>query len=204
MRPLEVVGIDPALSVTGVASAGTVTTIRPRRSDVAYERHWRVATEVLTFALHSRAHLAVVEDYAPHGIGINSTLVAGEVGGLVRTLLTVRAVPFALVRPNTLKLYATGKGNADKAAMVDAATARLGERFPREAKVDDLADALWLRDLGAWLYRLPSVGPHPDGAARLDLEVFARWPTPAQLREAELERVEVGRASIESLTTRTV
>lgn len=199
---LRIVGVDPALSVTGVASPNVVTTIRPHRHDLAYWRHWRVATSVLSFALDSGAHLAVVEDYAPHGIGINSTLVAGEVGGLIRTLLTVRRVPIALVRPNTLKLYATGNGRADKAAMVDAARERLGESFPRESKVDDLADALWLADLGRWLYRLPAVGPVDEG--RLDLGVFASWPTPAELREAELERVELGRASIESFARTTI
>lgn len=203
MTPLRIVGVDPGLSCAGVARLedALAVPIRPRRSDVAYERHWRVATEVLSFALSSGADLAVLEDYAPHAKGINSTLVAGEVGGLIRTLFTVRHVPFVVVRPNVLKLYATGRGNADKDAMVDAARARL-EVDLSGRKVDDLADAYWLADLGRWLYRLPATGPaKPD---RIDPGAFASWPMPDDLRAQRIERAAIGRATLDTLPARTV
>lgn len=200
--PLNIVGVDLGLKVTGLAlDAGTIG-LKPRRTDNGYERHWRIATELVALILDTGAHLAVVEDYAPNSRGINATLAAGELGGLVRSLFTVRAIPYALVRPNTLKLYATGKGNADKPAMVDAAAQRLNIELTG-TKVDDLADALWLADLGRWLYRRPAQGPHPDGAARLDLSLFASWPTPAELRSAEVERRYRGRATLDTLPYRT-
>jgi Holliday junction resolvasome RuvABC endonuclease subunit len=68
----------------------------------------------------------------------------GELGGVVRVALWEAGVQYVEVPPTTLKMYATGKGNATKTAMVVAARERLGM-----SELDDnVADALWLHALG--------------------------------------------------------
>jgi hypothetical protein len=66
------------------------------------------------------------------------------VQGTVRTELMDQGVPYALVPVKTLKKFATGNGNADKAAMMLAARRRAALIF----KDDNQCDAFWAREAG--------------------------------------------------------
>jgi Holliday junction resolvasome RuvABC endonuclease subunit len=70
-------------------------------------------------------------------------------GGIVAVLVEeceVRSIPYASVHYATAKKVATGKGNADKKAMVAAAAAR----WPRpEPFSEDEADARWIAEAAA-------------------------------------------------------
>jgi Holliday junction resolvasome RuvABC endonuclease subunit len=65
-------------------------------------------------------------------------------GGLLAILQAeceARGVPYAGIPVGTIKKAATGRGNADKAAMIEAAAAR----WPDQQIADDnQADALWI------------------------------------------------------------
>lgn len=173
--PLTIVGVDLALTKTGVAHPdGGLETIRP--GGTGYGRHWTVASRLLAIA--EGVDLVVLEDYAPHGRGIDALIAVAEVGGVVRTMLHRRGVPTALVRPSSLKLYATGKGNATKAEVLAAARADVGVgrgdpfRFPDN---DDEADAYWLRRMALDRYaggrRLRELPPH-----RFKAVTAVQWP----------------------------
>ena len=60
-------------------------------------------------------------------------------------------VPFAIVPPATLKLYATGRGNAKKNDMAQAMDLKYPGRIPGflDGRRFDEADALALADMGA-------------------------------------------------------
>lgn len=144
-----VVGIDLALSSTGVArSSGRLETVFSRGA--GYARHWSVAVAIDAVLAVDNPDLVALEDYAPHGAGLNALIRVAEVGGIIRTLLERRHYPTALIRPSTLKAFATGRGNAPKADVFNAAL----EAGAKPTNTDE-ADAYWLARMGrAHLKRL--------------------------------------------------
>ena len=80
--------------------------------------------------------------------------------------------PFAVVPPTTLKAYATGKGNADKMLVMQAAMKRLGDRCP-DLPDDNACDALWLALAAAHRVGAPQVDLPAAQVARLDA---VSWP----------------------------
>lgn len=73
-------------------------------------------------------------------------------GGLLAELQVAcleRNLPFEGFTPGQIKKHATGKGNADKDAMIAAASARWPQQLIRD---DNQADALWLLDLARATY----------------------------------------------------
>lgn len=62
----------------------------------------------------------------------------GELGGVLRwEIARENHIPVVLVKPNSRAMFATGKGNAPKPAVVSAVSARTGIVFP----TDDHCDA---------------------------------------------------------------
>lgn len=153
-----VVGLDLSLTATGVAYGdGSTTTLAApeakrkkgehRTLDLDLARLVWLRDEIFDACLAPltgrTADLVVVEDYAfsrgdSHAHGL------GELGGIVRVAFLERAVPFVLVGPTALKMYATGRGNATKPDMRTERLKRTGvdERDP------DQNDAWWLRAMG--------------------------------------------------------
>lgn len=89
----------------------------------------------------------------------SSSKVIGELHGAIKLALYDAGYPEpVLVAPASLKLYATGKGNAGKPEMLSSAIQRLGYT----GSDPDEVDALWLMAmgldaLGAPLVKLPEV-----------------------------------------------
>jgi len=139
-------GLDLALGGTGIALPdGTTLRHRPQGPDnVGYRRHADIALTVLAIIGTAKPDLVVVEDYAPHSIGINSTIAAGELQGVIRVHFTLRRIAWRAVPPSTLKKYATGRGTATKPEMVAAAI----EAGARPGLSHDEADAWHLRRYG--------------------------------------------------------
>jgi Holliday junction resolvasome RuvABC endonuclease subunit len=63
--------------------------------------------------------------------------------GVIELWCTEHGIDYRGYSPTEIKKHATGKGNANKAAMIAAAR----ERFGYEGKDDNEADAIWLLDL---------------------------------------------------------
>ncbi|MFV2094856.1 hypothetical protein ACFHW1_05105 [Micromonospora sp. LOL_014] len=147
MSAPRVVGLDLSLASTGIAVGHWTFSIKPGdRRDLARLEYLRDA--VLAYVIDNSPDLVVVEGPS-YGSARGAQAGHHERAGLwwlVRMAITGGAGgwPLAVVPPATLKLYATGKGTADKPAMAVAAYKRLGI----EGVSDDEVDAAWLRAAG--------------------------------------------------------
>lgn len=113
--------------------------------------------------------LAVLENLPTSGLAAMSTEKAYVWHELVRALHR-HGVPILEVSPATIKKYATGKGNASKAAVIDA----LARRMPWFETLgdDNLCDAAWACAIGCDLLGAPIVEvpkTHRDALAKLKL-----------------------------------
>lgn len=161
---MNVVGLDIAYgdakkhTGTGVAVAGGQFTIRAPKTSGS-QRLVEMRYEVLK-AVHSGARpedpcepcarcftvpfgchpdLVAIEGYSYASPNVAHQL--GELGGVVRVELFEMGIPFVVVPPSSVKLYAAGKGTASKDDVLLAAVRRLG--FEGNSK--DQADAMWVR-----------------------------------------------------------
>lgn len=180
---LPVVGLDLSLTGTGIATAAGVRTIvsSGRKGAPLRTRHARladIATQV-SFAV-TEAALAGGDPRARALVVIEAPAFSRITGHqhdrsglwwLVVDELLHAAHLVAEVPPTTLKKYATGRGNADKGAMADAAARRLPDVETRGQ--DDVVDALWLRAMGCHRYGFPLAAVPKAHAAALDA---VAWP----------------------------
>lgn len=139
----RVVGLDISLTGTGIATPTTADTITPggRRG---IERIQYIRDCILGDLLDHEPDLVVIEGPSYGSQGGQAHDRAGLWWAVRLLCVEAYPVPVAVVPPATLKRYATGRGNADKAAMAVAAYKRLG----RELADDNRVDALWLRAAG--------------------------------------------------------
>ena len=114
----------------------------------------------------SPIHLAVIEDLPTHGKGAGTT---GMVQGIARLALRDHGVPYALVAAASLKMFATGKGNCDKATM----RMELYKRTGMDIADDNQVDAYWLWVMGNE-YLGQRVVPMPAANCRALAKV--KWP----------------------------
>ena len=149
-----VIGIDPSLAATGIATESGAWTITTTASDPA--RLQRIYEAVHSTAATTWGDgLAVLEDLPTHAHGAGLT---GMAQGVIRLALLDAGVPFVTVPAATLKKYATGRGNATKADMRMAWYQRAGE----DVRDDNQTDALWLRQIGLAILGDPTAIPMPQ------------------------------------------
>jgi Holliday junction resolvasome RuvABC endonuclease subunit len=183
----RVLGLDLSLTATGIAWSGGRTETITTTPKATLPRRLRTIRDTLAAGLDDdlaqRAGyptVAVVED-----LPFTRNNAAGQLGtvhGIVRVLLDdlllvgdLAAV--VLVVPGSLKRYATGNGNANKAQMLAEAIRRLDY----QGSDDNQVDALWLRQLGLAHYapgtEIPVPAKHRDalrGVEWVELAEVAR------------------------------
>lgn len=151
-----VIGLDLSLTSTGICDQYGNPSTCAGRANLGDRRLHFIGGAI--YALVAGApDLAVIESIASQSQR-GSDL--GMVHGVVRYELMRADVPYALVNPVHLKLYATGKSSGpgtDKSGMALAAYKRGGMEFLN----DDECDAWWLRamgldQLGEPLFELPA------------------------------------------------
>jgi len=192
---IEIMGGDLSLTATGLClpdgSMATLKTGPSSRGDARLPdlgrafrhqlRAWPVALMVLELPGRFKS--------ADAALGV------GMAHGIVREILAEFRVPVAFIAPAVLKMFATGKGNADKAEMVIAANqARNADGTGQEITDHNQADAWWLRQMGLWKYgarHLDEIGATDfDGHGIRHKAVFGPWRKdggakwPARLRDA--------------------
>jgi Holliday junction resolvasome RuvABC endonuclease subunit len=114
---------------------------------------WQVA-RIMSRLKRFPVELIAIEGYsfASHDKGMRDRC---ELTGVVKHRLRRADIAWTLIPPKSLKLYATGNGNASKEEMIAAANAA-----GFECSNDNVADAYWLAD-HAWnmgLGNLPATG----------------------------------------------
>jgi len=113
---------------------------------------------------------AALEGYSYHSI--NQPFKLGEIGGVVKVLLCERAIPYVVVPPILVKMYATGRATAKKRDMLKAAS--LDGFTTRD---DNQADAFFLAQI-ARAYALDNA----THRCQLDVIHTLRHPTPPAAR----------------------
>jgi Holliday junction resolvasome RuvABC endonuclease subunit len=140
-------GCDPSLTGTGVANLdGDAFTVRSKLTgdNRLVDIYARVAAAL------GGAHLVAVEDLPAHA---QSAGLTGLAAGVVRLALLHNATPYVTVPPATLKVYATGKGNATKPDM----RMELFRRTELDIRDDNQVDAIWLRYLALDMLGEPAI-----------------------------------------------
>lgn len=82
----------------------------------------------------------VVYEQAHHRGGAATEVCVGMTG-VLQMVCSEKGVQYGNVKTSVLKKFATGKGNAGKPQMIDAANG-LGHPFPDQVESDDQADAI--------------------------------------------------------------
>lgn len=117
------------------------------RTDSWDTRETRIVRQVVDVMAHvpSEAILAVIEGPA-YGKNLPSSFDRAGLWWGIKSAVRARGIPTAICPPTTRASWATGKGNADKAAVVDA----ISQMWPATRLYnDDQADALVLASIGA-------------------------------------------------------
>ncbi len=149
-QPAHVMGIDPGtrcgwavLDMAGERVASGVWDLRSKRHEGGGMRYLR-CRKMLLDALAEFSVAAVFYEEVRRHAGTSAAHVYGGLIAMIGAVCEERSVPYSAIPVGTVKKAAAGKGNASKAAMVEAAAARWGVQCER----DDEADALWIADVG--------------------------------------------------------
>lgn len=157
-----VVGIDPSLTCTGVATVNAsvrvepgawfTTRVRtaPTSSDLDEQlRRIQTAAARTLAALPRRVDLVVIEEPSKRSIDISHNDRV-QMYGLVVMKLRERGLPVARVSPKTRAKYATGNGNSRKPEVLAAMRALVAGDFGTALVPDhNVADAVALAAMGA-------------------------------------------------------
>lgn len=158
---MRILAIDPATKCGWACSTGGSGTwdLSMKRDESGGMRLIRLQGKLNEVHTSTPIGLLVYEA-ARFAKGIGSLVVAGEIQGQLKVWATTNGVEFYGFSSSEIKTHATGKGNASKAQMMDAAKARFG---PNEWD-DNETDAVWLLDLALLKYLSRRLCPTCRGA----------------------------------------
>lgn len=135
-----VMAIDPSLNSSGVAYRRRGTLVASCIGSGGHKGLRRIAYVrdcVAQYLDRVSPSLVVFEGYALGFRGKSNTIFdLGELGGTLKLLILERGIDILLVPPTTLKMFITGKGNADKAAVSIAVQRTLGVTFSTSDQYD--------------------------------------------------------------------
>lgn len=181
---MRVVGADISLTSTGLSDGKYTEVVQTSPEFGPLEaRMDRIVHRVTRFTHLGSIlwpDLVVIEDGAPsRGAQSEAAEILSGLRLMVRHRLWLAGIPFAMVRPTTLKKYTTGGGTATKREMVAAIDERHGTAFAAVMVKDgryDRVDAYALAAMGydrvgaPLAQHFPAPPPH---RASLDA---VRWP----------------------------
>lgn len=160
----DVVGLDLSLTATGICTADQGWLIKSKAKGM--ERIEAIRFKVSTSVLDT---VVLIEGYS-FGSRNSHAHELGELGGVIRHTFYRHNTPYIDVPPATLKLFATGKGNANKDMMI-ASAVRSGCPYDD----NNIVDAWWLRQLGLYARGEADVdvtGYRDKALLKLDLELL--------------------------------
>jgi Holliday junction resolvasome RuvABC endonuclease subunit len=145
-----VAGLDLSLSSTGILGAqGHLRVIR-QGSRRGHDRLDYIIREILPDVLGCVLVAVEGPSYGSASLGGHEEL--SWLRGTVQRELWLRGIPFVVVSPASLKMFATGNGRASKDEVHAAAEAWHGAPIEGPVKNSkyDMADALWLARLAVF------------------------------------------------------
>jgi Holliday junction resolvasome RuvABC endonuclease subunit len=182
---MQVLGIDPSLRCTGVATVGeagmvfpsrvptmSMETLTGQRDLVRY-----IVGSVLAFAPATNLLTVIERPYVPQGQGGAGSLIERAwLFGMLVDQLMLRG-PVVDVRPSLRAKYAAHNGNADKAAV----KAAIRDAYPNvRVRDDNEADAIALAAMGARFLGMPIDGT--PSKAQEQAMTAVHWPTPEEMK----------------------
>jgi Holliday junction resolvasome RuvABC endonuclease subunit len=173
MEDLRIMGLDLSVNGTGVCLADGSTFRIPGKAKEGDARLTRIRDHVRLAVRTNHTRLAVIEGMGGHYPGNAQTSLA-QVHGVVKVELMDLGVPYAVIPQSSLKLFATGRGGADKAAMARGAAKHADLTF----ESDDECDAWWLWQAGMVHYGMSALDRLP-AVQRAALDVVEWWVAPA-------------------------
>lgn len=181
---MRVLGIDPSLAQTGLCTVTTLPgpiwdlefdTVKTKPDSggagTKYDRMVRQATFIVRRA--ASVDLTVME--APSfGSRGNATRDLAGLWWLVFDRLKFIDRPLVIAPPAVLKKWITGKGTADKYAVIQA----VGKRWPQAAPLrnPDEADALVLASIGLHALNVLPWAPNAVQVEQLNRVEWIKWP----------------------------
>ena len=147
---MNILALDPATHC-GWAMRGAAGTwdLSIRRDESSGMKLIRLRSKIAELYKADAFDLLVFEAARNAGPKMQGALVVqSELQAVIKLWCQDNDVQFRGYSPTEIKKHATGKGNANKTAMLDAARVRWGTRVLD----DNQADALWLLDLAVREY----------------------------------------------------
>lgn len=149
---MRVLGIDPGSKCgwclrydPARIDAGTWD-LAPRRLEGAGMRFVRLRSYLTEVLDRARPDVVAFEQVRRH-MGVDAAHIYGGITAVVMEECEARSIPYQGVHVQDVKKLATGKGNADKAAMIAAANERWHLQLgPKE---ENEADARWIAEAAA-------------------------------------------------------
>lgn len=120
---MNTMALDLSLTSTGVSIGGVTQSIQVDTRGV--ERLRDIRDRIVRLVLDNEIDIAVIEGYS-YASRQSQSHSLGELGGVVRLALFEADIPFVVVPPTSRAKFATGKGNAGKAEVVSAISAKTG------------------------------------------------------------------------------
>ena len=167
---MVILGIDPGTRCgwsvradDGTHSSG-VWDLRGSRFDgggMRYLRFERIFKECLDIAKPTKV---AFEEVRRH-MGVDAAHVYGALIGIITKECEVRSIPYEGIPVSAPKTLATGKGNADKVAMLAAAIYKWPGWMPED---DNEADARWIAEVG--FVGVPAPKKKPRKSSRISVD----------------------------------
>lgn len=167
---MDIFGLDLSLTSTGISGNDEILSITTPSKGA--ERLHLISEKILQIVTQAEKPAVLIEGYSFSSRNSQAHSI-GELGGVVRLELWRKGIPFTDVAPTARAKFATGKGNANKAEVLSAISAKTGIVWSGSS-ADDKCDAWILEEMGRCL----------AGTARFE------WP---QVSRSALEKIDWGR-----------
>ncbi len=142
---MRIIGIDPGTSCgwsmidNGKYVASGVWDLKPRRHEGGGMRYLRCRKLFEQLLAGTQVDAVAYEEIRRHQ-GVDAAHVYGGIVGQITAVCEDKKIPFQAIPVGTAKRRATGRGNASKSEMIDAAN----KNWQLTVTDDNEADALWM------------------------------------------------------------
>lgn len=140
---MNIMGLDLSLTSTGISINGETGIISTPAKGA--ERLSIISLAILDAVIDNSIEIVAIEGYS-FASRSGQAFSIGELGGVVRTRLWERNIPYIEIPPTCRAKFATGRGNAAKTEVMSSISAKTGLIFSGKG-ADDMCDAWILEEI---------------------------------------------------------